>query len=481
MERLERGGVDVVLMGLVVPDRDRLAALAKLRRCAPHVPVIVLTDSDDDAAGLRAVSAGAQDCVVKGQVTGGSLRRVLRYAIARKRIEEQLRERQVLEARAQQTQRAESLEILAGGVAHEFNNLLTGILGNVCIALAEVPADSPLRAMLVDIQTAAQRAGTITAQMLAYSGQGRSTKIDLDLSRFVTDLVPLLEPAVRERGELTVQTVPWPLPVRGAPQELRQVIISLVTNAAEALAGRDGAIRLATAAIRLAAPTLFEQGSLQVELPAGHYASITVSDTGCGIASANLPRIFDPFFTTKFTGRGLGLASLLGTVRGHGGAVKVTSAEGQGTTVQVLLPLCGEVASPAQAAAAGSDTQPWRWEGVALVVDDEPLIVSLVRKILARHGLEVLAAADWREGAERVRQQLDRLRLILVDADRLAPNPAPALAALRSAALAVPVLLWGGHSEEEAEGLFGDLGKSAFVHKPFPPSVLLARIHHLLG
>jgi DNA-binding response OmpR family regulator len=129
LERLGRDDVDIVFLDFILPDSDGLSGLAKLRRCAPKVPVIMLTGLDDDGVGIEAVATGAQDYLVKGQIAERTIWRILRYAIVRKRIEEQTRERQLLEARVQKAQRAESLEILAGGIAHEFNNLLTGILG----------------------------------------------------------------------------------------------------------------------------------------------------------------------------------------------------------------------------------------------------------------------------------------------------------------------------------------------------------------
>ena len=479
LERLGHHDIDVVFLDFILPDSDGLSGLAKLRRSDPRVPVIMLTGLDDDGVGLEAVAAGAQDYLVKGQIGERTIWRILRYAIVRKRIEEQSRERQALEARVQRAQRAESLEILAGGIAHEFNNLLTGILGNVSMALAELPADLPVHAMLEDVQAAALRAGRVTAQMLAYSGHGTFAKTDLDLARLVTDLMPLLEPAVREHGRLVVQGSPRPLPIHGAPQELRQVIVSLVTNAVESLRSPEQVVRVVSSAVRLAEPTVLDQGLLRTELPAGAYAALTVSDTGCGIAAPNLPRIFDPFYTTKFAGRGLGLASVLGIVRSHGGMVKVSSEENRGTTVQVLLP-CREIAEP-PADVVATEAQLWRWEGLALVIDEEPLIVSLTRKILGRHGMEVMAADDWRSGLEALRERGPALKLVMLDSDRLPPNAAEALATLRARAPDVPLLLWGGHSGDATDVQFRNVSRCAFLHKPFPPTRLLSKIHGLLG
>jgi signal transduction histidine kinase len=478
LERLGRDDVDIVFLDFILPDSDGLSGLAKLRRCAPKVPVIMLTGLDDDGVGIEAVATGAQDYLVKGQIAERTIWRILRYAIVRKRIEEQTRERQLLEARVQKAQRAESLEILAGGIAHEFNNLLTGILGNVSMALAELPGEPAVRAMLEDVQAAAQRASKVTAQMLAYSGHGTFAKTDMDLSRLVTDLMPLLEPALRDRGQLVVQGSLRPLPIHGAPQELRQAIVSLITNAVESLGDSEQVVRVVAAAVRLAESTVFDQGSLRIQLPAGAYATVTVSDTGCGISAPNLPRIFDPFFTTKFAGRGLGLASVLGIVRSHGGAVKITSEENRGTTVQVLIP-ANEVAEPPTDAVA-AEAQSWHWEGLALVIDEEPLIVSLTRKILSRHGMEVVATDDWRAGLEIVRERSATLKLIMLDCGRLPANATAALERLRAQVPDVPLLLWGGHSEDAAEQRFRALPRCAFLHKPFPPSSLLSTMHELM-
>jgi two-component system, cell cycle sensor histidine kinase and response regulator CckA len=479
LERLDSEEIDIVFLDFILPDSDGLSGLAKLRRRAPKVPVIMLTGLDDEGVGLDAVAAGAQDYLVKGQIAQRRIWRILQYAILRKRIEDQSREQQVLEAHVQRAQRAESLEVLAGGIAHEFNNLLTGILGNVSMALAELPNDSPLHAMLEEIQAAAQRAGKVTAQMLAYSGRGKFAKTDLDLSRLVTDLMPLVEPAVRGRGQLVVQGSPRPLPIYGAPQELRQAIVSLITNAVESLREPDQTIRVVASAVRLTETTVFEQGSLRTQLEPGVYATVTVSDTGCGIPAQNMPRIFDPFFTTKFAGRGLGLAGVLGVVRSHGGVVKVTSEEDRGTTVQVLLP-SSEVAEP-PADVVAADLHSWRWDGLALVVDAEPLIVSLTRKILGRHGMEVVAAGDWRAGLEVVSAKGAALKLVMLDHDRLPPDPGAALDKLRAQAPDVPLLLWGGHLEDAAGQQLRGLPRCAFLPKPFPPMALLGKVHELLS
>ena len=479
-ERLTAGGIDAILMATAATDGAVVAAVRSLRCGWPQVPVVLLAASLDEAVGLEAVSAGAQDCLAAESADARRLWRVLRWAMVRQRLAEEQRERQSLEWRVQEAQRAESLEVLAGGVAHEFNNLLTGILGNVSMAMAELPAGSTLTPMLQEVQAAAQRAGRVTAQMLTYSGQGRRHPATLDLSRLLLEMKPLLEAVAGEAGRVEVR--PWrrPLPVQGVAPELRQVVISLVTNAAEALPSTGGRVRVAALPVTLEVPAVFTQGSATAELPAGEYAMIRVVDNGRGIAAETLPRVFEPFFSTKFAGRGLGLASVLGMVRGHGGAISLRSQEGRGSTVEVLLPLNGHAAAaPATESPPAALAGPW--EGLAVVVDDEPLIVSLVRKILSRHGLEVRAAADWEAALADAAAGGPGLRLVLMDADRPGRRAAAVLRSLRAAAPGVPVLLWGGLSDAEAEGLLQGFEGMAFVHKPFPPSVLLATVRSLLG
>ena len=481
LERLDKGGVDIVFLDFVLPDGDGFQSLAKLRKYAPNLPVIMLTGLDDDEVGLEAVAQGAQDYLVKGQVEARTIWRIVRYAIVRKRIEQQLRDRQILEARVQQAQRAESLAVLAGGIAHEYNNLLTGILGNASLALAELPPEHGVRALLEDIRRAAQRAGKLTGQMLAYSGRGQFTKRILDLGVMLEETVPELESILRNRGRLVVQQPATPLVVEGAPRELRQVMINLVSNGAEALNEQEGVVRLALGGIRLTSPVTFEQGSLTSTLPLGFYATITVSDTGCGIPPEHLPRIFDPFYTTKFTGRGLGLASVLGIVRGHDGAVKVSSEEGVGTTVQVFLPMNEPEGGGFSVARPYPRDRQWRVEGVALVVDDEDLIVSVTRKILEQRGLEVVAAASWREGVGIAKQHGENVRLVVLDGERLPLDARVVFDEFRRSSPKVAFLVCSDLSETESRRRFGVEGSLRFLRKPFLPNALLEKVGSMLG
>ncbi len=244
-----------------------------------------------------------------------------------------------LEAQNRHTQSQQSLVVLAGGIAHNFNNILQGILGNAELAMIESPPDSPVNDYLAAVKNASQRAAGLCRQMLAYAGRANLTLQPLDVSVLADEMVPLLKKLIA--GTATLQCrIEKNLPFIAADATLtRQLIMDLITNAAEAIGENDGLISLA---IGVNGDQPYPRGITQMEdLPEGEYVMVEVRDTGCGMEPATRDRIFEPFFTTKFIGRGLGLASAAGIVRAHGGAIKVYSRPGRGTTFRVFLPAAG--------------------------------------------------------------------------------------------------------------------------------------------
>ncbi|HMO94610.1 MAG TPA: PAS domain S-box protein, partial [Tepidiformaceae bacterium] len=227
-------------------------------------------------------------------------------------------ERRRLDQQMQQTQKLESLGVLAGGIAHDFNNLLVAILGNAGLALLELPPESPARQTVQSIETAAQRAAELTRQMLAYSGKGKFVIEALNLSRLVEEMAHLLEVSVTKRAVLKYRFAPDLPAVEGDATQIRQVIMNLITNASDAIGERSGVISISTGLMQ-ADRAYLASSYLDTDLPEGDYVYLEVADTGDGMDETTRDRIFDPFFTTKFTGRGLGLAAVLGIVRGHHG------------------------------------------------------------------------------------------------------------------------------------------------------------------
>jgi PAS domain S-box-containing protein len=255
----------------------------------------------------------------------------------RRREEE---ERRALEVRMLQVQRLESLGVLAGGIAHDFNNLLTPILGEARLALGDLPATSPVRERLERILRAAQRAADLTRKMLANTGADTLRTDCVDVSQLVDELAHLVGDGAPDSVKIQYELRKGLPTVEGDATQIGQVITNLVTNALEALGPGGAVVAIRTGEIQLDQALPSHVPGLG-ELPRGHYVFIEVEDSGCGMAPETLARIFDPFFTTKFTGRGLGLAAVLGIVRGHEGGIDIDSRPGEGTRFRVLFPAPG--------------------------------------------------------------------------------------------------------------------------------------------
>jgi PAS domain S-box-containing protein len=252
----------------------------------------------------------------------------------RKRAEEQ---RLALERKLLASQKLESLGMLAGGIAHDFNNLLGIILGNAELAQLDCPADSPVREALEQIVKSTRRAAEITRQMLAYAGQGAFMALPLDLNAVLKQMAALHEASIPKQITLEYQLADNLPPIEADLHQLRQLIINLVSNAAEAIGEQSGCISIATRVWHTPNAQLSD-ARLAADLPEGDYVALEVSDSGAGMDAETQAKIFEPFFSTKFAGRGLGLAAVQGIVRAHRGSITVRSRMGQGTSITVMLP-----------------------------------------------------------------------------------------------------------------------------------------------
>ena len=267
------------------------------------------------AAGeIRHVAITASVLTVEGR---SLIQGVFRDITSRKRAEE---ERRRIEEKMRQSQKLESLGVLAGGIAHDFNNLLMGILGNAGLAIRVIPPESPARAYLDTIEKTSQRAAELTNQLLAYSGKGRFVVQPLDLNNLVAEMSHLLETVVTKKASIR-SDFGSRLPLfMGDASQIRQVVMNLITNASDAIGDRSGTISVSTGVQDIDASYLAGAHASD-DTRAGLYAYVEVSDTGGGMGHETIDRMFDPFYSTKSTGRGLGLAAVLGIVRGHRGAI----------------------------------------------------------------------------------------------------------------------------------------------------------------
>jgi two-component system, cell cycle sensor histidine kinase and response regulator CckA len=262
------------------------------------------------------------------------------------------------------------------------------------------------------------------------------------------------------------------------PSQMRQVVMNLITNASEAIGDKSGIISISTGLLH-ADELYLAHTYLNDNLQAGYYVSLEVADTGCGMASAVQEKIFDPFFTTKFTGRGLGLAAILGIVRGHGGAIKVYIEEGKGTAFKILLPAGSETVVDATIS-DNESARNWKGSGTLLVVDDEDAVRNVARMMLERAGFTVLTAPDGREGLEVFQRRAEEIAAVLLDLTMPHMNGEEAFRAMRRIRADVPVILTSGYSEQDASAQFAGKGIAGFVQKPFRFEKLLEQFRAVL-
>ncbi|MBW2315909.1 MAG: PAS domain S-box protein [Deltaproteobacteria bacterium] len=384
--------------------------------------------------------------------------------------------RRALEQRMQQVQKLEGLGVMAGGIAHDFNNLLTPILGDAALALVDLPEDSPIRERMKRIQLAANRAAALTDQMLTYTGQDVMKVEPLDLSAAAEEVVPLLEMAAGHET-LLVQDFSADLPAISADRSrLSQVVMNLVLNASEALDGGRGCITLRTGVIPMARETL-DRTLLGQGLPEGDYVFLEVEDNGCGMDSETIHRIFDPFFTTKFTGRGLGLATVLGILRGHDGTIDIQSEPGSGTRFRLFFPSAGKL-HPAVEVDVNASVD-LSGEGLVLVVDDDAGVREIVAYTLERAGYTVLEAKNGEQAIDLYRQHGDEVVLVLLDCTMPETSGAQTLSGIRGIDPDARVLLMSGYTRGRAVVGLPDGGSVGFLQKPFLPGELMAGVQAL--
>jgi len=400
---------------------------------------------------------------------------VVRDVTEQRRVQD---ERRRLEDWIRQAQKLESLGLMAGGIAHDFNNLLTPILGDASLALMDLPPDSSIRARLERIQKTAQRAAMLTHQLLDYAGRGSLVTEPLDLSLLVVELGELLEMTVAPKAKLYLRLPPDLPPIQADLNQISQVVMNLITNAAEAITAGRGRIDVASGVVSATRADL-EQMLLGEELREGHYVFVEVTDTGSGMTPETRARIFDPFFTTKFTGRGLGLAAVLGIVRAHRGAIEIESATGQGTRFRVLFPACPRAERSAPAG-PGPEPASAPLQGKLLVVDDDPGVLEVASETLARAGFEVLRARDGAAALAAFREQAGEIRAVLLDLNMPGASGEDTFDAIRRIRPDVKIILISGYSQERTTGRFADSEPVSFLQKPFLPSTLLERVRALL-
>ncbi len=419
---------------------------------------------------LRGVDAAAVDADVLDRLAtiadhcAGTLRRLQSDA-----------RREAVEASMLHAQKLESLGVLAGGIAHDFNNLLATISGNTGLALLDLDPSHPAHEPLQDVELAASRAAELCRQLLAYAGRGRFVTEVVDMGTLAREMAKLLDLGRREKARLVFDLDPNVPPVSVDAAQIRQVLLNLITNASDALPGAGGTVTVRTRSRRLDRAALSRMW-VDDDLPEGNYVELQVEDDGCGMPPDVLSRVFDPFFTTRFSGRGLGLAAVLGILRGHRGAVRIETEEGAGTTFFVYLPA---VEARVTVGPVEDVAEPTTGPGTALVVDDEPELRRLVARALAQAGWETHTAANGADGVARFEKAPDRYDVVVLDMTMPVMGGAEALARMRAVRSTVRVVLTSGFAEHEDAVRLENAPTVTFLPKPWTPDQLLGAIARL--
>lgn len=392
--RFQQEGFEVVLLDLTLPDSHGLDTLKRFSAHHVHVPIVVLTGLDDDAMGIEALHAGAQDYLIKGEIDAKSLCRSLRYAMERKRLEELLateKERLNVTLRLEQelltSQKLDSIGVLAGGIAHDFNNILTAIMGNLCLAKLAVSPSEELYKRLSEAEKASQRAKGLTHQLLTFAKGGMPVKKTIFVEGVVREAARFALYGSNVRPEFSIWENLCPVDVDEGL--MNQVVHNLVINAKQAMPG-GGTLRIGGENVS----HIFQE-TKDLPLPPGQYVHITFADEGVGISKEHLPRIFDPFFTTKPKGSGLGLATSYSIVKKHGGHITVRSELGQGSVFSIYL-LASSEAVVEKEGERGALLKDYRR---ILIMDDEEVIRNVLGSMLTNLGYLVESAC---EGAQAI-------------------------------------------------------------------------------
>jgi PAS domain S-box-containing protein len=628
LERLVEESFDAVFLDLGLPDSQGLETLCKIRHQFPGVPVLVLTGLDDQMLGVKAVQEGAQDYLVKGQVNGETLVRAVRYAIERKRVEEELRrahdelelrvqertaelreaneklqieiqerkqaEEQIrrlssaveqsidgivisdlkskliylndafaqmhgysraemigmkienlhnedqmdemksvlqqlettgswmgeigharkdgthfpaymsitlltddegnstefmgivrnitdqkeLEAQLRQSQKMEAIGRLAGGVAHDFNNVLTAIIGYADLILMGLAEDDRFRRDLVEIRNGGQRAASLTRQLLAFSRRQILQPVVLDLNTVIIDFVKMLERLLGEDVELKTVLASGLRRVKADPGQMEQVVMNLAVNSRDAMP-RGGKLTIETVNVDLDED--YARGH-EIRLQPGPYVMLGVSDTGKGMDKETQSLIFEPFFTTKEKGKGtgLGLATVYGIVKQSGGYIWVYSEPGKGTTFKIYLPAVGGEAIPGR---QEGPTSPERLAGTEtiLIVEDDDGVRNLACQILRPQGYTILEAKDGMEALRVNEEHGDQIHLMITDVVMPGMSGKEVEERLRPLRPDIKVIYMSGYTDNAIlrHGLLSP--EVEFLQKPFALDGLKRKVREVLN
>lgn len=392
---------------------------------------------------------------------------------------ETMRQKSELEVQILHAQKLESIGLMASGVAHDFNNLLVAILGNADLAREDLEENSRAHGLVSSIEHAARRAADLCRQMLAYSGRGLLRVETIDMGELVAGMAKLMRASLGGNLSLHFSPPNRPLLVEADTTQVRQVIMNLIVNAAESMRNQGGGITLALEeSVVHAEPS---QGGLAVPAT-GRYIELLVQDDGVGMDETILGRMYDPFFSTKFTGRGLGMAAVLGIMRGHGGGIEVRSTVGEGTAFRLQFPVSeGALSETVESQQLEDDG--WHGSGHVLLVDDDETVRFLGSEMLERLGFQVTVVSNGSDALNELSTAPSggEWNLVVLDLTMPSMSGLEVLARIHDLRPGLPVLMSSGYAEEEVRQQLSREGMFAFLAKPYTLAELRGAIRAVLS
>ncbi|MBN2588209.1 MAG: PocR ligand-binding domain-containing protein [Candidatus Fermentibacteraceae bacterium] len=386
----------------------------------------------------------------------------------------------VVEAQMLNAQKLESLGVLAGGIAHDFNNLLMVILGNAELAIGSLPEDGSSPEHLVEIKKVARQAADLCNQMLAYAGRGKFVIEVIHLNSLISDMKHILQMSVSKNVTLSYRLIEDCPQIRGDPGQLKQVLLNLVVNVSEAIGDNGGMIEIETGIADRR--EVLNTGTLFGFLPEGeNYLCLKVTDNGCGMEEATLNRIFDPFFSTKLTGRGLGMAAVLGIMKAHRSAINVSSSPGSGSSFSFFLPFHEAHEKGSTNIRSGDAQGRGARTGTVLLVDDEEGIRQVAGKMLECIGFTVLTAADGQKAVSILKAGTDPVDCVLLDLTMPGLSGAETCSEIRKLDPDLKIVISSGFDEKDASRQVPREYISGFIQKPYGLAALDQKLREILG
>lgn len=390
-----------------------------------------------------------------------------------KKIQE---EKEQLQKQMQNTQKLESLGVLSSSIAHDFNNILMAIMGHAELAKEEINNLTAVQNYLSNIEEAVKNAGELCRQLLVFAGKKQQSYQLCELNQLIQEMEHLLKVSISKKILLDIDLNPNIPLINGEIGQLRSVILNLVINASDAIGKRSGVIRIKTGIMDFTGSyirtTWFQEGIEQKK-----YVTLEVSDNGCGMSPEIMSKIFDPFFTTKDFGRGLGLATIMGTLRAHDGTIKVYSEEGKGTTFKLFFPAISELTKKQP---ESEEVISWKGHGLILFADDEPIVLQVTTKMLEKLGFDVIPARDGREALQLFQENKNNLSAVVLDITMPHLDGTEVARTIRSECPNLPIFLSTGFSKHTINEKDIDYPIQGFLTKPYNINTLIKNLKKYL-